>query len=63
MGDTVNTTARLSSAAGAGELLVTLSSAEHAGLADPSAKRRSLSLKGNSKPVEVLVFDVGATVA
>jgi adenylate cyclase len=56
MGDAVNTTARLASAAGAGELLVTLGAARHAGLADLPAERRSLTLKGKSEPVEVLVL-------
>ncbi len=56
MGDAVNTTARLASAAGAGEVLVTSSAAESAGLTLP-AERRSLTLKGKSAAVEVLVLD------
>jgi len=56
MGDTVNTTARLASAAGAGEILVTPSAAENAGLSGAGAERRSLSLKGKSQPTDVLVF-------
>jgi len=59
MGDVVNTTARLASAAGAGELLVTFESALRANLTDETAERRSLTLKGKSVPVDVLVF--GAT--
>lgn len=58
LGDTVNTTARLASAAGAGEVLVTTSAAANAGLTDVDAERRSLVLKGKSEPVDVLVFGV-----
>jgi adenylate cyclase len=58
MGDAVNTTARLASAAGAGELLVTLDAANHAGSPDGSTESRSLSLKGKSEPVDVLVLRV-----
>jgi adenylate cyclase len=57
LGDTVNTTARLASAAGAGEVLVTLSSAEAAGL-DGTLERRSLDLKGKALPTEVVVIRV-----
>jgi adenylate cyclase len=56
MGDTVNTTARLASAAGAGEILVTTSAAENAGLSVAAAERRSLELKGKSQPTDVLVL-------
>ena len=56
MGDTVNTTARLASEAGAGEILVTDSAAENAGLTSVAAERRTLSLKGKSNPIDVLVF-------
>lgn len=56
MGDTVNTTARLASEAGAGEILVTLPAAENASLSEASAERRTLTLKGKSQPTEVLVL-------
>ncbi|MGH2408198.1 MAG: adenylate/guanylate cyclase domain-containing protein [Candidatus Limnocylindrales bacterium] len=56
MGDPVNVTARLASAAGAGELLVTLAAATAAGLSGAGLERRSLALKGKSEPTEVLVF-------
>jgi len=56
MGDTVNTTARLASAAGAGELLVTDSAADNAEMGGMVAERRVLSLKGKAEPIEVLVF-------
>ena len=56
MGDNVNIAARLASAAGAGELLVTLAAATAAGLGDRKLERRSLSLKGKSEPTEVIVL-------
>lgn len=56
MGDTVNTTARLASAAGAGEILVTAPAAENAGLASMATEQRSLTLKGKSEPIEVRVL-------
>ena len=62
MGDTVNTTARLASAAGAGEILVTHSAAENAGLASVAAERRSLTLKGKGEPIEVRVFGASMTL-
>jgi adenylate cyclase len=54
MGDMVNVTARLSSVAAAGELLVTAAGAAAAGLA-PELERRTLELKGRTEPVEVVV--------
>ena len=56
MGDTVNTTARLASAAGAGEILVTGTAAANAGLVGFDVERRTLALKGKSEPVEVQVL-------
>lgn len=56
MGDTVNTTARLASAAAAGELLVTDAAAGEAGLESVGTERRRLNLKGKSEAVEVLVL-------
>lgn len=58
MGDIVNTTARLASAAAAGEILVTAEAAATAGL-PASLERRSLELKGKSGPVEVAVLTIG----
>ena len=56
MGDAVNVAARLASAAGAGELLVSAASA-HAGALDGDAsEHRRLELKGKSEPVEVVVL-------
>ena len=56
VGDSVNTTARLASAAAAGEILVTVAAAEAAHLAEAGAERRQLALKGKSEPTEVLVL-------
>lgn len=58
LGDAVNVTARLASAAAAGELLVTDAAARRAGL-DPAAERRTLALKGRAAPIEVLVLRSG----
>lgn len=55
LGDTVNTTARLAAAAGAGEILVTTDAALAADL-DAALERRTLDLKGKSLPTEVLVI-------
>ena len=54
MGDVVNVTARLSSVAAAGEILVTTASAAAAGLPG-DLPRRSLQLKGKSQTTEVVV--------
>jgi adenylate cyclase len=59
LGDTVNTTARLASAAAAGEVLLTIQAAEAAGL-DPSRERRTLDLKGKGAPTEVTSIHVTA---
>jgi adenylate cyclase len=58
MGDAVNVAARLASAAGAGEILVT---AEAAAAAEDMARRerRSLQLKGKSEPTDVVVVTAG----
>jgi adenylate cyclase len=53
VGDTVNTTARLAAAAGAGEILVSVEAANAAGL-DPSLERRSLALKGKRDEIAVV---------
>jgi adenylate cyclase len=57
VGDLVNTTARLASAARAGEVLVTLEAARQAGL-DPNLERRSLDLKGKAASTEVVTLTV-----
>jgi adenylate cyclase len=56
MGDPVNVTARLASAAGAGELLVSLDAARAAGLDTTALEHRSLELKGKSSATEVVVL-------
>jgi adenylate cyclase len=56
MGDPVNVAARLASAAGAGEILVTLSAAEAAGLEHGGLERRDLALKGKSESTPVVVL-------
>ncbi len=53
LGDTVNTTARLASAAGPGEILVSAEAATAAGL-DPGLARRTLDLKGKALGIEVV---------
>jgi adenylate cyclase len=57
LGDTVNTTARLASAAGVGEVLVSVPAAEVAGL-DAGLEHRSLDLKGKARPTDVVVLHV-----
>jgi adenylate cyclase len=61
VGDAMNTTARLASTASAGEVLVTASAAEAAGL-DPGLERRSLELKGKQQPTEVVTLRVGPAI-
>ena len=56
MGDPVNVTARLASAAGAGEVLVSLDAARAAGLDVTPLEHRSLALKGKSRATEVVVL-------
>jgi adenylate cyclase len=55
LGDSVNVTARLASAAGAGEILVSSASAEGAGLGE-SLETRNLTLRGRTQPLEVRVL-------
>ena len=57
LGDAVNVTARLASAAGAGEVLVTADAATAAGL-DPNLERRPLELKGKRGATEVVSLGV-----
>lgn len=58
MGDLVNTTARLSSVAAAGEILVPVVAAAPSGLSTDGLERRTLELKGKTESTEVVV--VGA---
>ncbi len=57
LGDPVNTTARLASQAGTGELLVSTDAATAAGL-DTGLERRSLDLKGKAQATEVVTLRV-----
>jgi adenylate cyclase len=57
LGDTVNTAARLASAAGVGEILVGTAAAELAGL-DPALEKRSLELKGKAAATDVVIVRV-----
>ncbi|MEX0629264.1 MAG: adenylate/guanylate cyclase domain-containing protein [Chloroflexota bacterium] len=56
LGDPVNVAARLASAAGAGELLVTDAAVAAAHLSDDGLEHRSLSLKGKTERTEVVVL-------
>jgi class 3 adenylate cyclase len=58
MGDAVNTTARLSSLAAAGEILVPLEAAAKGDVDVDGLEARSLALKGKSEPVRVVVLKV-----
>jgi adenylate cyclase len=56
LGDPVNLTARLASAAGGGEILVTESAASAAGLRPERLERRRLDLRGRSEATVALVI-------
>jgi adenylate cyclase len=60
LGDVVNVAARLASAAGAGELLVTDTAARRARVDGGAAERRELELKGKTEPVSVVVLGAAA---
>lgn len=62
LGDIVNVTARLSAAAAAGELLVTLAAMTEAGLSLDSLERRELALKGKTGRTRVVVMREDAVV-
>jgi adenylate cyclase len=63
MGDAVNTTARLSSRAAAGEVLIPVDAAAKAHLSTDGLERRSLELKGKARPTDVLVLRLSAPEA
>ncbi len=53
LGDPVNTTARLASLASAGELLVSVAAAEHAGFDGSGAERRMVEVRGRDAGLDV----------
>jgi adenylate cyclase len=63
LGDAVNTTARLASAAIAGETLLTTAAARTARLVDADLERRTLELKGKQEVVDVVSVTVSPPVA
>ncbi len=58
MGDVVKTTARLATAAGAGELLVAEAAAIAAGIDSSTHELRALELKGKSVATSVVVVQL-----
>ncbi len=56
LGDNVNITARLASAAGRGEMLVTDAAARSAGLVTDTLERRTFQLRGRTEATEVVVM-------
>jgi len=60
LGDVVNTAARLASAAGPGELLMTAVAASAAGIDTGGHELRQLALKGKRDPTEVVVATIAA---
>jgi adenylate cyclase len=56
LGDPVNTAARLASAAGPGELIVSVAAAEAAGTVTDGLERRIVEIRGRTQPIEVIVL-------
>ena len=56
LGDAVNITARLASAAAAGEVIVSVAAAEAADMAVDHLERRTVEIRGRKKPIEVVVI-------
>jgi adenylate cyclase len=56
LGDAVNTTARLASAAAAGEVLISAAAAKAAGTPIAGLERRTLDIRGRTEPIEVIVL-------
>lgn len=63
LGDVVNITARLASAAGVGEVLVTESAARASHLSVSGLERRHLDLRGKTEATDVLVIALAKAVA
>jgi adenylate cyclase len=60
LGDTVNATARLADAAGAGEILISAEAAVAAGLETASLERRTLELRGRDRSLDAWVSLAGS---
>jgi adenylate cyclase len=56
LGDVVNITERLASAAVAGEVIVSMAAAEAAGLVTDDLERRTVEIRGRTDPIEVIVL-------
>jgi adenylate cyclase len=56
LGDAVNITARLASAARAGEVIVSVAAAEAAGIATNQLERRTVEIRGRTEPIKVIVL-------
>ena len=56
LGDAVNITARLASAAVAGEVIVSVAAAKAAGMATDRLERRTVEIRGRTEPIEVIVL-------
>ena len=63
LGDAVNTTARLASAARAGEVLISVPAAIAAGTPTDGLERRTVEIRGRSEPIEVIVLRGASEVA
>jgi adenylate cyclase len=63
LGDSANTTARLSSVAAAGEILISDAACAHAGLDTAGLEARTLQLKGRAEPIDVRVTRVDSVAA
>jgi adenylate cyclase len=56
LGDAVNITARLASAAAAGEVIVSVATAAAAGMTIDQLERRTVAIRGRTEPIEVIVL-------
>jgi adenylate cyclase len=61
LGDAVNTSARLASAARAGEVIVSLAAAEAAHAGTDHLERRRVEIRGRTEPIEVVVMRPSAS--
>ncbi len=63
LGDTANTTARLSSVAAAGEILISEVACKQSGIDTSGLEARSLQLKGRAEPIDVRATGIDALAA